>query len=416
MRTVLISLLAVVILTLCVVVTVSQDAPDTAQIYRLIQDRNNANAGDAYWVEVWEQRVGNAISWVMYAGERSGNSIEHTCSRAIFVGEGTPVYTINGELQNVQTAAPLRTQLEDARLITNASQFIDRNSIICETSEQATVNGYEAELCRFEGQDASRLFRIKGRATGSGALWTTDAGYTARYEFRAEGTADGSNNVISHQYELMPEERFQIQLPQQVDLQCFGDRPFPDVANAEITLNTLNYAHLRANRPADELRNAYSNALTAIDWEQLDPLGFNHDFYRRTLSNDAECSLSLRFQPTPDGQQTSITAEVSPQVDIEQIDVPEGFSEPIVVLNADYATTFEGTVEEAVASIIDQREDEGYSVLDHLTDIRDESAFVVLNDGATTEYVTIHAAGEDTSRLAVQTEDACPGLFTRSEE
>lgn len=391
----------------------AQDAPDTAQIYRFIHDQSKDDAGDVFWAEIWEQRQGSAISWVMSMGERIGDELDLTCSRAIFVGDGTPIYTINGELQDLEAGDGLRRRLADARLISNSERFVRNNDLQCVETDRVIVNGYEAERCRFEGQDASELFRLRGQATGSGTLWTTSEGYIARYAYQAEGTAQGSNNIVGHSYDLLPQQPFRIQFPDRVNLQCFPNASFPLLNNARITTSTPTSATLLVQRPAVEMRDAYRQALTNAGWSAPQARSFYHETFGRDLPDGGSCSLSMRYQPSRDGSQTAISVEVGLEVDIETVDIPEGFAEPILVQNASYATLFAGDVRAAADSLIAQRQARGYTLNQRLTDIRDDSAFVVLSDGVEVEYITVYPAGDGLSRASVQTDEACIGLFTQ---
>jgi hypothetical protein len=388
----------------------AQDAPDAAQIYRFIHDQSKSDAGDVFWAEIWEQRQGSAVSWVMSMGERIGDELELTCSRAIFVGDGTPVYTINGELQDLEAGDGLRQRLADVRLISNSELFVQHDDLECIETDNVIANGYAAERCRFDGQDASNLFRLKGAATGSGAVWTTPEGWLARYEYQAEGTAAGSNNVVSHSYDLLPQQAFTIDFPASVNLQCFPEASFPLLHDAHITMSTPTYTSLLVQRPLVEIRNAYRSALTGVAWSES-LFSFNHDNYQRALPDGGLCSLSLRYQASSDGSLTAISVEASPQVDIASVEVPEGFAEPVLVQNADYVTLFAGDVRAAAEGLIAQRQARGYLLNERLTDIRDDSAFVVLSNVAEVEYITIYPASAGVSRASVQTNTTCAGLF-----
>ncbi|GAB5492813.1 MAG: hypothetical protein Phog2KO_30280 [Phototrophicaceae bacterium] len=373
--------------------------PDPSQVYRFIKISSNENATDTRWIEIWERRDGQDREWVMIDSESDPISgIESTCYYALAIGGGVPLYLVDDEVLPTGNAQELFDEIENRRLVDNAENYV--TNLDCASEQSDTINGIQSDLCTFE-EDAFGLFLVRPPATATGDLWlASDGDYVVDYDFRAQGPL----TTVEHRYDFIPpDNNFAIE-PQQVDSMLCFDNSFPVPDDTQLLTGNTTFSAYASPLRMDELQTFYDLELIP-DWEAGGATPGGGRVFRRTLDSGTQCTLSLRFG---DGQNdtTTIAASVFPEsVNVESLELPDDFSSPVVVQSV-YSLpviSFLGTVTDAVSNFTSDYETQGWSLRDDLTDIRDESAFIVLTQDEQEMYITINNTTKERSSVLIQT-------------
>lgn len=373
--------------------------PDPSQVYRFIKISSNENATDTRWIEIWERRDGQDREWIMIDSESDPvTGIESTCYYALAIGGGVPLYLVDDEVLPTGNAQELFEEMENRRLVDNAENYV--TNLDCETKQDAVINGVESSLCTFEG-DAFGLFLVRPPATATGELWiASDGDYVVEYNFSAQGPL----TTVNHLYEFIPPANsFSIE-PLQVDSMLCFDNSFPTPEDTQLLTGNTTFSAYASPLRIDELQTFYDLELVP-EWEVGGAIPRGGRVFNKTLEDGTQCTLSLRFG---EGQNdmTTIAASVFPQsVNVESLELPDDFSSPVVVQSV-YSLpviSFTGTVTEAVTNFTSDYANQGWSLREDLTDIRDDSAFIVLTQDGQEMYITINTISEERSSVLIQT-------------
>lgn len=392
-------LLIALIVFVAISLAVGQDIiPNPAQIYRFIHFSSDERAGDVRWIEIWERRddqVGDR-EWIMVDSSGSMSGVESTCYYALAIGGGTPLYMEDGELQSVSSAQELFDTIENRRLADNSQFYVAARE--CTPQDTQNLNGIQSERCTFENEDASGVFLIKSPATSQGELWrAVDGHYPVSYQF----VADGSNGTVAHRYEFIPPPAdFHIRQPNQTSMMCF-DRAFLYPSDSTVLTSNLTYTAFESDLRQEELERFYDLELVP-DWEIGNGSSGSERIYQYTLENDNQCTLQIRFNQGRDNK-TLVVASVFAKT--PNIALPDDLSRPIVVQSM-YSLPiipFTGTVNQAVSVFTNDYQAQGWVLRDDLTDIRDDSAFIVLAQDDQETYITIDALTSDRTSVLIQT-------------
>lgn len=372
--------------------------PDPSQIYRFIKISNTERAGDVRWIEIWEQNDGSDFELTMLDSEGTLMGMASSCHYVLALGNSTPLYLVDDERIPVPDAATLRQEIENRRLVVNVNNFVQ--GLECVVEEQVIINGVQAERCTVEN-DAFGLFLVRPPATAEGNLWVaSNDGYPVRYDFSAAGQRD----IVAHRYELLqPAASFAI-VPQQVDEMVCFDGLFPAPNGATLLNGGLNFSIYESGLRVDELETFYDLAL-APDWQSVSTLNDGGRLYRRTLADGATCTLSLRYSEGRDSTRL-VAASVFPEtLNPDSLNLPDDFQSPVVVQNVySFAPiVLDGTVPEVVNFFIGDYQSQGWSARDELTDVREDSAFVVLAQGEQEEWLTFDALADNRVSVTRQT-------------
>jgi hypothetical protein len=391
----------------------SAQVPDSVQIYRTIKLSEDTRAGDLLWIEIWETQARDDWQWVMIDVRGTPDGVESTCYHAVALGGGAPIYFMDDELVPVSSAATLRQEIENRRLVDQSLLYVEdlENFNDVQVVGTDTIAGIPSEQRTLTDQDAANLFLIKPPATSVADLWTAvDGGFVTRYRFRA----DGSTGDVSHTYDLLPGGT--IQPPSTVNLQCFNDGfPLPDGA-APLVTGSLTHGTFNYDGTVEAMRNFYQETLTT-DWESGGNTPQGGRIYTRTLDNGSTCRLGLQFQNNPNGG-TVMTARVNPDIvsDATFAAIPDEFISPVVVAGTaqTLSITLPETVDGALAQVLPDLEASGDVQLAALTDIREDSAFVALRNTTTNAdtYVIVDHNGTVSNVRVLQQEPICGPTFT----
>jgi hypothetical protein len=388
---------------------VAAQPPDPVQIYRTIKQTSDARAGDVRWIEIWETRDGNSRQWVMVDLQGTPNGVESTCYHAVALGSGAPIYFVDDELVPVANVADLIETLANRRLLDQSllyvEGYVDQFDEV-EIIGQMSVAGIDSEQRRLIDQDAANLFLIKPPATSTADLWTaTDGGYVTRYRF----TADGSQGDVVHTYDLLPGGS--IQPPSEVNMQCFPDG-FPVAPQtAPLVTGSLTHSTFRSELTVDDLRDHYQEALTPA-WEPIGNSPGGGRVFSQTLDSGSVCRLGLQFQPNPNGG-TVMTARVNPDVVTEDTfaSLPD-YSSPVVIQTAsNFTFSVDGGVQAALDQVLPDLEADGWVQRPELTDVRENSAFVTLQQGNVDTHVIVDSTGASATVRVQQRDPLCGPTF-----
>jgi hypothetical protein len=371
------------------------------QVYRFIKFSGDDRAGNIRWIEIWDtQTTAGDLEWTMIDNEwMPGVGIETQCYYATAIGNGTPLYVEDGELQPIETRDQLLQELENRRLVLNSEFYVNDNE--CTETITNTINGISSASCVFEDQDASGIFLIKSPATSVGTLWRAiDGDYPVRYDF----AADGSSGDVEHRYELFPNDSITIEQPDVSNLLCFdGAFPIPE-STSPASRGSLTFTALQSDLSTSELQTFYDNALSDT-WNITGNRPNGGRVYSRELDGGSICTLEMRFRESPNGK-TGVTASVFPEeVNLENLEVTDEFTSPVVIQSyASVLYTERGAVQEIVNRQVSQQ-GEDWFIRDDLTDIREDSAFVVLAQADSQQeiYITVDRLNDEESTVQVQT-------------
>lgn len=388
-----------------------ENLPDPVQIYRTIKFTSDERAGDVRWIEIWEtqNRAQGDRQWVMIDLQGSEAGIEESCYHAVALGGGAPIFFENGELVPVDNAETLFNEIENRRLVDQSLLYVSgfvENFDSIEVLGEEMVAGIPSERRELVDQDAANLFLIKPPATSVAELWTAiDGSFVTQYTF----TADGSSGDVSHTYQLIPGG--DIQPPREVNLQCFSEGfPLPEDTEPLVTGNLV-HGSFRSEQPIGELQRFYSEVLVP-EWEALGNTPTGGRVFSRTLENESICRLGLEFQDNPSGGSV-MTVRVIPEFVTEEniSNMTDEFVSPVVILNANFSLTIEGTVQEVVDGILPDFESDGWSLRPELTDLREESALLTINKDGLETHIIVDGNGTNANVRIQQRDPVCGPTF-----
>ncbi|NDJ78875.1 MAG: hypothetical protein GYB65_21700 [Chloroflexi bacterium] len=380
-------------------VTGQSSFPEKVQIYHLIKVTSYARAGDIHWIEIWEKRDDTQLARELTLVEVQGGSdgVQTSCYYALAIGTGTPLYIADGVRFPVANAQILFDSFENRNLVVNSREYV--SNIACETVRVGNVNGYEAQQCVFENQDAANLFLVRTPATSRGELWTAlDGGFPVQYVFEAAG----QENAVVHRFELQPLTTT-IQPPGSVDLLCFdAGFPIPE-GTTPVSTSSLTYALFESTLSIPELERFYDDALLS-EWPDKTCDETGSCVYTRLLGDATECRLDLRLTAEPSSMSTYVAASVYPStVDTAAIPVPEGFADPVVVSSfEDTSLIFRADLATVLATYQANLAAEGWEQQDQFSSIRENSAFLTFSRTDYRLYLTADETG-GTAFLRIQT-------------
>lgn len=396
-------LLSLVLLPLSILA--QTNIPNPRQIHRLIVRRDNNDSSNIRWIEIWESQDdrNDARQWVMIDAQSSSQGVDYHCHNALAIGDGTPIYMVDGERQPVTNAQTLFDDIQNNNLSEQSVVFVDRAE--CSLSGEAMINGIPSSQCLFQNVDMTGLYLIKGNATSAGELWrANDGGYMVTYDFKAQGT----DVSVSHYYSLFPRDSdFTIQAPTDVSLQCFEDG-FPLPANTEILTTNSVYATFSSEQSIPALESFYDNTLRS-DWTIDSSLTDGHSYIKQ-IGDTGVCRLNLRLRPGTNNQ-SLIAAEVFPE-NIGEIQLPTDIASASVVQNAGTVSfKVEMPLQDIITDLVNDLTQSNWVVRDDLTDKRENSAFITLADGNFEKHIIAESKNDSTSVVIQDRSPICGPIF-----